>query len=108
MRVVPHRRRNLHRVQLADVRHVRHVAKGSCEAMATESQTKYRVTYVQFTHVISVGGHHTAFDAWSAQRHETIACEVAGNWVVLTLPSGERRKVPMTRVVYITECEVKS
>lgn len=64
------------------------------------------IFYVAFKSAVNVGGKLTSIESWSHDRHaEHMTCEIAGNWVVLTLLDGrkERRRIPMTNVGYIAE-----
>lgn len=62
------------------------------------------LSYVQFKEPISVGGNYASITAWSRDKHgKDIELVEKGNWIVLTLQSGQRRRVPMSNVSFIGE-----
>lgn len=61
------------------------------------------ITYVQFREPVSVGGDFASINAWSAEKHRAIECVEKGNWIVLSLPGGGTRRVPMSNVAFISD-----
>lgn len=75
-----------------------------------------QIYYVQFNNDVSIGGDFNAITNWSREKHgKRIQLEEKGSYFVLTLgntdadgvftPSGDRRRVPLTSVAYVSERE---
>lgn len=71
------------------------------------------IFYLEFTNPVSVGGEFGTLSSWSKQKNgEAIECVEKGSWIVLTIIKGpnvgERRRIPITSVNYISEREVQA
>jgi hypothetical protein len=50
---------------------------------------------------------HSSLEYWSLEKHgRDILCVEKGSWLVLTLASGDTRRVPMHNVSYLSDREV--
>lgn len=76
------------------------------------------IKYAQFISTVSIGGEIASIDAYSHDKHHRlIEPEEKGSWLILHLGkrdeagkfirSGERRRIPITNVGYINECDDK-
>lgn len=67
------------------------------------------IKYIQFLSDVSIGGDTGSITSWSRDKHgKVLEPEERGSWVVLHLVregtrTGERRRIPLTNVAYITE-----
>lgn len=63
-----------------------------------------RLVFVQFIHSVSIGGQFATLEYWSSEKHDkVIQCIEKAGWIQLTLVNGDKRRVPMTNVSFMSE-----
>ena len=66
-----------------------------------------KLVFVQFRSPVSVGGKFSSLEYWSSEKHAGVIDAVEkGSWVVLSLENGDKRRVPMHNVSYLSDREV--
>lgn len=67
------------------------------------------IKYIQFLADVSIGGDHGSITSWTRDKHgKALEPEERGSWLLLHFVNagkrtGERRRIPITNVAYISE-----